>query len=204
MKPAIAIFVNCRCAVLWMESLTSTATVTKGEAGLTNLPTVEREEQNTIEIMWSKMITYTEVGKLFPYFQHQPHIKHTIIGLHRLFSILFTALLSSLLTSFLYKHMCTFTQTLLSLVAPGLPLWGGQSLLPSVCVRGCPGVSVITISQCSSLPISPAVITQTHMELSITRLLHTGTHPPSEESENDRETAAGREKEFPTAKAIPL
>lgn len=51
----------------------------------------------------------------------------------------------------------------------------------------------MTMSQCSSLPISPAVITQTHMELSITRLLHTGTHPPSRESERDGETAAENE-----------
>lgn len=59
----------------------------------------------------------------------------------------------------------------------------------------------MTMSQRSSLPISQAVITPTHMELSINQLLHTGTQPPSRESERDRETVAERgerEWEFPT------
>lgn len=56
------------------------------------------------------------------------------------------------------------------------------------------------MSQRSSLPISHAVITPTHMELSIRRLLHTGTQPPSRESERvDIEMKPGREGEFPTA-----
>lgn len=58
----------------------------------------------------------------------------------------------------------------------------------------------MTMSQRSSLPISQAVITPTHMELSIRRLLHTGTQPPSRESERvDIEMKPGREGEFPTA-----
>lgn len=58
----------------------------------------------------------------------------------------------------------------------------------------------MTMSQRSSLPISQAVITLTHMELSIRRLLHTGTQPPSRESERvDIEMKPGREGEIPTA-----
>lgn len=92
-----------------------------------------------------------------------------------------------------HQHRPTYT-FLLSLLSslPSLPLCRGLSLPPSACVRGYPGVSVMTMSQCSSLPISTAIIIQTHMELSITGLLHTGTHPPSRESERERETAAQR------------
>lgn len=70
------------------------------------------------------------------------------------------------------------------------PVTGAISLSTSAYVRGCPGVSVMTKSQCSFLPISLVVITQTHMELSIIVLLHTGTPPPSRERERGREGAS--------------
>lgn len=80
------------------------------------------------------------------------------------------------------------TQTLFSAIPPSFPTWSGLSLPPSACVRGCTGVSVMTMSQCSSLPISPVVITQTHMELSISPAPPHRKSPTHQgESERDRE-----------------
>lgn len=77
------------------------------------------------------------------------------------------------------------------------PCEEGPSPIPSACVRV---VSVMTMSRRSSLPISQAIITPTHMELSVRLLLHTGTQPPSRESERvSSEMKPGREREFPTA-----
>lgn len=99
--------------------------------------------------------------------------------------------LSSISLNSYFKQTCTHTRIPLFL------LWRGLPLVPSACARV---VSVMTMSQRSSLPISQAIITPTHMELSIRRLLHTGTQPPSMESERvSIEMKQRRESEFPTA-----
>lgn len=90
------------------------------------------------------------------------------------------------------KMVCHFPPSLLH--SRGLPLF------LSACFRVRTGVSVMTMSQHSSLPITQAVITLTHMELSLKQLLHIGTQPPSTESERDSgKMKRGREWEFPTA-----
>lgn len=114
---------------------------------------------------------------------------------------------SSLMPSFhlFTRAEPTFTQTALSPPPWSLhtcPRDAGPSLPPSACVRGCTGVSVMTMSRRSSLSISQAVITPTHMELSIRRLLHTGT-PTTQRRERVRARDSGTTRVLPTA-ARPL
>lgn len=125
-----------------------------------------------IQHYFTKIVT----GKLFP----NPRKTRKQRPKQTFFSFL-TAFLQSLLTPFPHKHSSL----------PSLPLRRGLSLPPSTCVRGCPGVSVMTVSQCSSLPISSAVITQAHMELSITR---SSTQELTHPAERARDSASGRQR----------
>lgn len=86
---------------------------------------------------------------------------------------------------FYFKHACTLSLKHVCPFSPSLLHSRGLPLFLSACFRVRTGVSVMTMSQHSSLPITQAVITLTHMELSIKQLLHTGTQPPSTESERD-------------------